>query len=50
MPTIETPMGVLTVITVDDPSKGRKAGTTTMEYYDPPPVPMKLKKKYRQSS
>ena len=49
--TKETPMGVLTVITVDEPGpKGRKAGTTTMVYHDPPPRPIKLKKKYRQSS
>ena len=47
----ETLMGRLTVYLVDEPGpKGAKAGTTKMEYADPPPRPIKLKKKYRQSS
>ena len=47
----ETPMGTLTVYTVDEPGpKGRKAGTSKMEYRGLPPRPIKLKKKYRQSS
>ena len=49
--TYDTPMGLLTVFTKDEPGpKGYKAGTTKMEYHDPPPRPMKLKKKHRQSS
>ncbi len=49
--TKETPMGVLTIFTVDEPGpKGRKAGTSRMEYRDPPPRPIKLKKKYRRAS
>ena len=49
--THETPFGILTVYTKDEPGpKGHKAGTTKMEYYDPPPRPMKLKKKHRVSS
>jgi hypothetical protein len=49
--TYETAMGLVTVYTVDEPGpKGHKAGTTKMVYKDPPPRPMKLKKKYRQSS
>lgn len=47
----ETPMGTITAYTVDEPGpKGRKAGTSRMEYKDPPPRPMKLKKKYRRSA
>ena len=49
--THETPFGILTVYTKDEPGpKGHKAGTTKMEYYDPPPRPMKLNKKHRVSS
>ena len=48
--TVETAMGTLTVHTVDEPGpKGRKAGTSKMVYKDPPPRPMKLKKKYLQA-
>ncbi len=48
---VETVMGTLTVYTVDEPGpKGHKAGTSTMVYHDPPPRPMKLKKKYRGRS
>jgi len=47
----DTPMGKVTVYVKDEPGpKGKKAGTSRMEYHDPPPRPMKLKKKYRQSS
>ena len=46
--THETAMGTLTVYTADEPGpKGRKAGTSKMVYADPPPRPMRLKKKYR---
>ena len=46
--TYETAMGLVTVYTVDEPgAKGHKAGTTKMVYKDPPPRPMKLKKKHR---
>lgn len=46
--THETAMGTLTVYTADEPgAKGHKAGTTKMVYHDPPPRPIKLKKKYR---
>jgi len=46
----DTPMGRLTVYLADEPGpKGAKAGSTKMEYADPPPRPMKLKKKYRKS-
>jgi hypothetical protein len=49
--TYDTPMGLVTVYTADEPgAKGHKAGTTKMVYKDPPPRPMKLKKKYRRSS
>ncbi len=49
--TYDTPMGKVTVYTVDEPgAKGNKAGTTKMVYKDPPPRPIKLKKKYRQQS
>ena len=45
--THETAMGTITVYTADEPgSNGHKAGTTKMVYKDPPPRPMKLKKKY----
>jgi len=48
---VETAMGTLTVYTVDEPGpRGHKAGTSTMVYHDPPPRPMKLKKKYRGRS
>ena len=48
--TYETAMGLVTVYTMDQPgAKGQKAGTTKMVYNDPPPRPMKLKKKYRRS-
>ncbi len=48
--TVETAMGTLTVHTVDEPGpKGHKAGTSKMVYKDPPPRPIKLKKKYRQA-
>ena len=48
---VETAMGTLTVYTKDEPGpKGYKAGTSKMVYKDPPPRPIKLKKKYRQSS
>ncbi len=47
--TYDTPMGRVTVFLKDEPGpKGGKAGTTKMEYADPPPLPMKLKKKYRK--
>tara|TARA_B110001454_G_scaffold96477_1_gene91365 strand:- start:2485 stop:2655 length:171 start_codon:yes stop_codon:yes gene_type:complete len=43
----ETEMGTITVYTADEPgAKGAKAGTTKMVYKDPPPRPIKLKKKY----
>ena len=46
--TRETEMGTLTVYTVDEPGpQGHKAGTTKMVYKDPPPRPIKLKRKYR---
>jgi hypothetical protein len=46
--TYETAMGLVTVYTKDEPgAKGHKAGTTKMVYKDPPPRPMKLKKKHR---
>ena len=46
--TYETPFGLLTVYTKDEPGpKGNKAGTTKMVYNDGPPRPMRLKKKYR---
>ncbi len=49
--TYDTPMGKVTVYTKDEPGpKGNKAGTTKMVYKAPPPRPMKLKKKHRQSS
>ena len=49
--THETAMGTLTVYTKDEPGpKGHKAGTTHMVYADPPPRPMKLKRKHRQGS
>jgi hypothetical protein len=48
--TRETEMGTLTVYTVDEPGpQGHKAGTTKMVYKDPPPRPIKLKRKYRQA-
>ena len=44
-------MGTLTVYTKDEPGpKGYKAGTTQMVYADPPPRPIRLKRKYRQVS
>ena len=43
-----TPFGTLTVYLKDEPGpKGHKAGTSKMEWADPPPRAMKLKKKYR---
>jgi hypothetical protein len=40
--TYDTPMGLVTVYTADEPgAKGHKAGTTKMVYKDPPPRPMK---------
>ena len=49
--THETAMGTITVYTADQPGpQGGKAGTTKMVYKDPPPRPIKLKRKYRQSS
>ena len=49
--TYETAMGLVTVYTVDEPGAGgHKAGTTKMEYKDPPPRRMPLKKKYRGQS
>jgi hypothetical protein len=43
-------MGTITVYTKDQPGpQGQKAGTTKMVYKDPPPRPMKLKKKHRSS-
>ena len=49
--THETAMGTLTVYTKDEPGpKGHKAGTTQMVYADPPPRPIRLKRKYRQVS
>jgi len=49
--TVETAMGTLTVYTADEPGpKGHKAGTTIMVYHDPPPRPIRLKKKYRGQS
>jgi len=48
--THETAMGTITVYTKDEPGpQGHKAGTTKMVYKDPPPRPMKLKKKHRSS-
>jgi hypothetical protein len=45
--THETAMGTITVYTADEPgANGHKAGTTKMVYKDPPPRPMKLKRKY----
>lgn len=45
-----TAMGTLTVYTVDEPgAHGHKAGTTKMVYLDPPPILIRLKKKYRGS-
>ena len=47
--TYDTPFGPVTVYTKDEPGpKGHKAGTTKTDWKDPPPRPMKLKKKYRQ--
>lgn len=47
----ETEMGTITVYTADEPgAKGAKAGTTKMVYKDPPPRPIKLKKKYTSGS
>lgn len=40
--TYRTNMGLVTVYT-----KGKKAGTTETGWEDPPPIQMKLKKKYR---
>lgn len=49
--TYDTPMGLVTVYVKDEPGpKGQKAGTSKVVYKDPPPRPMKLKKKYRHSS
>ena len=49
--TYSTPMGDVTVYTVDEPgARGQKAGTTKMVSHDPPPRPMKLKGKYRRQS
>jgi len=49
--TYSTPMGDVTVYTKDQPGAGGpKAGTTKMVYHDPPPRPMKLKRKYRRQS
>ncbi len=49
--TAETAMGTITIYTADMPgAQGQKAGTTEMVYHDPPPRPMKLKKKYRGQS
>jgi len=49
--TYETSMGRVTVYIKDEPGpRGHKAGTSTMVYHDPPPRPMKLKKKYRGRS
>ena len=46
--THETAMGTITVYTVDEPGPhGHKAGTSKLVYKDPPPRPMRLKKKYR---
>ena len=46
--TYSTPMGDVTVYLKDEPGpRGHKAGTSKMEYHDPPPRPMRLKKKYR---
>ena len=48
--TVETAMGTITVYTEDEPGpKGRKAGTSKMVYKDPPPRPIKLKRKYRRA-
>jgi len=47
--TFRTAMGIVTVCYKDEPGpKGRKAGTSTIEYFDPPPVRMKLKRKHRK--
>lgn len=47
----KTPFGLLTVFKKDQAGlKGGKAGTTRMEYDDPPPRPIKLRKKYRHQS
>ena len=44
-------MGLVTVYVKDEPGpKGQKAGTSKVVYKDPPPRPMKVKKKYRHSS
>ena len=46
--TVRTAMGIVTVCYKDEPGpKGRKAGTSTIEYFDPPPIRMKLKRKHR---
>ena len=40
----DTPMGRITIYLKDEPGpRGHKAGTTKMEYHDPPPRPMRLK-------
>jgi len=47
--TYDTAMGKVTVYTKDEPGpKGHKAGTSKMEYFDPPPIRMKLKRKHRK--
>lgn len=49
--TYETPLGILTVYTMDEPGpRGHKKGTSTMAYNDPPPRPMRLRQKYRGRS
>lgn len=49
--TYSTPMGDVTVYTKDQPgANGQKEGTTKTVWKDPPPRPIKLKKKYRRSS
>ena len=49
--TYDTPLGRITVYTKDQPGpKGKKKGTSTMEYADPPPRPIKLRQKYRRQS
>jgi hypothetical protein len=49
--TYETSFGLVTVYTKDQPGAGgAKAGTTKTDWTDPPPRPMKLKKKHRRQS
>ncbi len=45
----ETAMGIVTVCFKDEPGpRGRKAGTSRMEYKQPPPRNIPLRKKHRK--